>query len=167
MSGNFLSCLKGVRREGGISLVMPQQKNASSRIEGRISWFFLSCGGNLGVPLKLQRGLQGPPRIGSGKSSLHASCEGPLGIPLQLMLGLRSSSAVEAGTSGFLSSADMIFGFLWSFNGGVKPRLLWRHAGPPSSRAVSKYCQASCRVDIGICGFLSRCHWDITRAIVL
>ena len=95
-----------------------------SPVEGRISWFFLSCGRNLGVPLKLQRELQGPTRIGSGKSSLHASCEGPLGIPLQLMLGLRSSSGVEAGTSGLLSSADMIFGFLWSFNGGVKPRLV-------------------------------------------
>ena len=116
-----------------ISLEMPQWKRASSRVEGRISWFFLSCGRNLGVPLKLQRELQGPTRIGSGKSNLHASCEGPLGIPLQLMLGLRSSSGVEAGTSGLLSSADMIFGFLWSFNGGVKPRLLWRHAGPPSS----------------------------------
>ena len=130
MFRNFLSCIKGVKDTFEsqeciwISLKKPQQKRASSRIEGRISWFFLSCGGNLGVPLKLQRGLQGPPRIGSGKSSLHASCEGPLGIPLQLMLGLRSSSAVEAGTSGFLSSADMIFGFLWSFNGGVKPRLV-------------------------------------------
>ena len=158
--------LSSHKREGGISLETLQQKRASSCVQGRISWFFLSCGRNLGVPLKLQRELQGPTRIGSGKSSLHASCEGPLGIPLQLMLGLRSSSGVEAGTSGLLSSADMIFGFLWSFNGGVKPRLLWRHAGPPSSRAVSKYCQASCRVDMGICGFCSRCHRAVTPSIM-
>ena len=124
------------KRAGGISLEMPQQKRASSRIEGRISWFFLSCGGNLGVPLKLQRGLQGPPRIGSGKSSLHASCEGPLGIPLQLMLGLRSSSAVEAGTSGFLSSADMIFGFLSSYDGNLRDPLVGMQESPISMQVA-------------------------------
>ena len=58
MSGNFLSCIKGVKyplrlkKEGGISLEMLQQKRASSGIEGRISWFFSSCGRKLGVPLK-------------------------------------------------------------------------------------------------------------------
>ena len=54
MSGNFLSCIKGVKyplrlkKEGGISLEMLQQKRASSGIEGRISLFFSSCGRKLG-----------------------------------------------------------------------------------------------------------------------
>ena len=89
---------------------MPQWKRASSHIEGRISWFFLSCGRKREVPLELGRGPQGPARVASGKSSLHASCEGPLKIPLQSVPGLKSSSEAEAGTSGFLSSADMDLG---------------------------------------------------------
>ena len=33
-----------MKREGVISLEMPQWKRASSRLEGRTFWFFLSCG---------------------------------------------------------------------------------------------------------------------------
>ena len=49
-----MSCSKGVRnllrlqREGEISHETPQQKRASSRVEGRISWFLSSCGSKLG-----------------------------------------------------------------------------------------------------------------------
>ena len=124
MSGNFLSCLKGVKdffeapEGGGISLVMLQQKRASFCIEGRISCFFSSCGRKLGVPLKLHWGHQGPARVASGMSNLHASCKGPLRIPLQSFLGPRSSSGVEGGTSGFLSSADMDLGVPLEFPQG-------------------------------------------------
>ena len=50
MSGNFLSCSKGVKdpwkfqRLGVISLEKPQRKWASSRLEGRTYWIFSSCG---------------------------------------------------------------------------------------------------------------------------
>ena len=50
VSGKFLSCSKGVRtlwnlqRFGVISLETPQQKWPSSRLEGRTSWIFSSCG---------------------------------------------------------------------------------------------------------------------------
>ena len=59
MLGKFLSCIKGfqtfsrLKSDGGISLEMPLQKRASSRVEGRISCFFLTCGRKLGVPLEL------------------------------------------------------------------------------------------------------------------
>ena len=49
MSGNFLSCSKGVKslwelqRLGVISVEKPQRKWASSRLEGRTSWIFSSC----------------------------------------------------------------------------------------------------------------------------
>ena len=49
MSGNFLSCSKGmkdpfeVREVGVISLETPQRKLTSSRLEGRTSWIFSSC----------------------------------------------------------------------------------------------------------------------------
>ena len=50
MSGSFLSFTKGVKdplevqRLGVISLETPLQKWASSRLEGRTSWIFSSCG---------------------------------------------------------------------------------------------------------------------------
>ena len=100
----MLKTLSGLRREGGIFLETLQRKRASARVEGRLSWFFSSCGG---VPLELRRRPQGPTRGASGKSSLHVSSEGPLRIPLQSMLGPRSSSGVQASYSGFLSRADM------------------------------------------------------------
>ena len=50
MSGNFLSCSNGVKDPLEVpevtcdSLEKPQRKSASSRLEGRISWIFSSCG---------------------------------------------------------------------------------------------------------------------------
>ena len=124
--------LSRLKREGVVLLKLLQQKRATSRVEGRISWFFSSCGRKLGVHLELRFRPQGNPHVASEKSSLHVSCEGPLGIPLQSLPGSRSSSAVEARTSGFLSSADLDLGVLLSFHRGVRPRLLWKHASPLS-----------------------------------
>ena len=90
--------LSRINREGGISLKMLQPKRASSRIDGRISWFFSSCGRKLGVPLELRLRRQVPDHVSSGKSSLHASCEGPLGIPLQSVQGPMASVTFEVGT---------------------------------------------------------------------
>ena len=99
--------LSRLKRQGGISLKMPQRTRASSRIERRISWFFSSCSRKLGVPLELEWGPHGCTHVASGKFNLHASSEGQLRIPLQSVLGPTSSCVAEAGSSGFLSSADM------------------------------------------------------------
>ena len=40
--------LSRLKRKDEISLVMPQRKRVSSRVEGRISWFFSSCSRKLG-----------------------------------------------------------------------------------------------------------------------
>ena len=86
MSGNFLSCSKAVkdplrfRREGRFSLGMPQQKTASSRLEGRTSWFFSSCGRSL--------------------SSYDGDLRDPLAWPQERPVTVR----VERASSGFLSS---------------------------------------------------------------
>ena len=59
MSGNFLSCIKGVKdpfeaqEEKWDFLEMLQWKRASFRVEGIISWFFSCCGRTIGVPLEL------------------------------------------------------------------------------------------------------------------
>ena len=123
------------RSEVFISLKMPHQKRASSCIEGRISWFFSSCGSKLGVPLELRRGLQGPAPVASGKSSLHTNCGETLGFLLQSVPGPRSSSGVEAGTSGFLSNADMYLGVPLEFPQGIQSSSCVRPASPLFSRA--------------------------------
>ena len=123
MSGNFLSCLKGVKypfeaQEGRWDFSGDSQwKGASSPVEGRISWVarvaaghveFLSSGdGDFRDPLMLPQ-----------ESRLHSSCEGLLGIPLQSVQGHRASSRVEAGTSGCLFSSDMDLGVPMEFQQG-------------------------------------------------
>ena len=78
MSGNFLSCSKGVKtlwkfqRLGVIRLEMPQRKWASSRLEGRTSWIFSFAAG----ALDLRRAPQVPSLVASGKASPHATCTG-------------------------------------------------------------------------------------------
>ena len=99
--------LSSLKKERGISLETLQRKRDSSRLEGRISWFFSSCGRKLGVPLELRWGPQGPARIALGQSSLHACYEETLGTSLQSVLDPRSSPGDEDRTSGFHSSADM------------------------------------------------------------
>ena len=120
------------------SLSMPQQKRDSSRIEGRISWFFTSCGRKFGVPIELLWGSKGPAHVASGESSLHEIFEGPLRIPLQSVLGPMSSSGLRTEPEGSYPVLTWISEFLWSFNRGVRPRLMWRHASLLSSRAVQQ-----------------------------
>ena len=89
MSGNFLSCSKGVRTLWKfqmldvISLETPQRKWALSRLEGRTSWIFSSCG----RCSRLTTGTSGTTVVASGKASPHASCSG----------ASRDTSPVDAG----------------------------------------------------------------------
>ena len=88
MSGNFLSCSKGVKDPlevpefSVITPYLPQQKWASSRLEGRTSWIFSSCG----WCSRLTMGTSGT-LVASGKASPHASCSG----------ASRDSSPVDVG----------------------------------------------------------------------
>ena len=135
-----------LKSKGGISLETPQQKKASSRLEGRISWFFSSYSSKLGVLLELRWGHQGPAHAASGKFSLHVSCEGPLGIPLQSQPWPRSSSGVEAGTSCFLSSADMDLGFPLEFPQGSQAS---SHVQTCHSALLSSW-KSSVRLPVGL-----------------
>ena len=159
----MLKTLSGLRREGGIFLETLQRKRTSARVEGRISWFFSSCGGG---PLELRRRPQGPAHGASGRSSLHASSEGPLRIPLQLMLGPRSSSGVQAGNSGFLSRADMDLRVHLG-----RPQGSQASSGvEPCKSTLLSIGKSSVRLPvvltIRISGFLSRRHSAITPALV-
>ena len=157
--------LSRLKREGVVLLKLLQQKRATSRVEGRISWFFSSCGSKHGFSLELRWRPQRPTRVASGKSSLHVSCEGPLGIPLQSVPRPRSSSGVEARTSGFLSRADIDLGVSL---GCPQSSQASSHVEPWNSTLLSsrkRSVRLPVRLTIGINGFLSRRHRVVTAAI--
>ena len=89
MSGNFLSCRKGVKDPlevpefSVINPYLPQQKWASSRLEGRTSWIFSSCG----RCSRLRTGTSGTRTVGLRKDQSNASCSG----------ASRDSSPFDAG----------------------------------------------------------------------
>ena len=124
------------KMEGWISLESPQRKRASSRLEGRSPGFSRVAVGNLGFlssynrDLRDLRGLaqesQVSMRVARGLSRLLSSWYPVLGPHLELRLEPQGSSPV----------LTWISGFLWSFNRGVRPRLMWIHGSPLSSRAV-------------------------------
>ena len=53
------------------------------------------------------------------------------------MLGPKSSSAAEEANLSVPLHANMDLGFLWRFRRGVRLHLVWRHANPLSSRALT------------------------------
>ena len=90
-----------------ISLETPQRKWASSRLEGRTSWIFSSCG-------RCSRHTTGTSGTRSGdlRKGQSPCARWSLGIPLPLILGPKTLCGVGAGTFGFLCSADMDLGVL-------------------------------------------------------
>ena len=88
--------LSRLKREGGISLETPQGKEASSRIEGRISWFYSSWDKEIGVPFELQQGPLGTHSCCLRKASLHVNCEGPHTVLSGINVQLRHGPSAEA-----------------------------------------------------------------------
>ena len=136
-------------RRLGPHLVLRGESPWVSRVETGNLGFLSSCDGDLK-----------PACVASGKSSLHSSCEGPLGIPLQSVRGIGPHLELRLEPQGASPVLTWISGFLWSFNRGVRPRLMWRHGNLPLE--ISKRCQASCRGNTGFWGFFSRCHPAVT-----
>ena len=100
MSGNFLSCSKGVKDPwkfqmfGVISLETPQRKWASSRLEGQPSGLFLVAAG----ALVLRRGPRDPLWWPQERPVPMRVARGPLGISLPSMPVLKTLCGVGAGT---------------------------------------------------------------------
>ena len=117
-----------------ISLEMPQRKWASSRLEGRTSWIFSSCG-------RCSRLLTGTSGTCSGGLRKGQSpCEllrGLSGFLSRRCRGLRPG--VDSVPERELSSPALtwILGYFWSLPRGVSPRLEWGHARALSSRVVA------------------------------
>ena len=116
------------------SLQTPQRKWASSRLEGRTSWIFSSCG----RCSQLRTGTSGTRSGGLRKGQSPCELLGGLsGFLSRLCQCLRS--CVESVTESEHSSPVMswILGYCWSLPRGVSPRLEWGHARALSSRAVA------------------------------
>ena len=116
------------------SLETPQQKWASSRLEGRTSWIFSSCG-------RCSRLTTGTPGIRSGGLSkgqfpceLHGILSGYLSLRCR---GLRSCVESLPEPEDCSPVLTWILGYFWSLPRGVSPRLVWGHARAVSSRAVA------------------------------
>ena len=155
-----------------ISLEAPLRKWASSRLEGRTSWIFSSCGCCS--------------RLTTGTSATHSGGLRKGQSPCELLGGLSGflsrrcrglSPCVESVSEPENSSPVLtwILGYFWSLPRGVRPRLEWGHARAFSSRAVAEVSLFPSRGKV-ICGFPSRlfheafpqgcptCHGGVRRS---
>ena len=117
-----------------ISLQTPQRKWASSRLEGRTSWIFSSCGWCSRLMMSTSETRSG------GLRKAQSPCEllgGLSGFLSHRCRGQRS--CVESVPEPEDSSPVLtwILGYFWSLPRGVSPRLEWGHACALSSRAVA------------------------------
>ena len=117
-----------------ISLEMPQRKWASSRLEGRTSWIFSSCG----RCSRLTSGTSGTRSGGLRKGKSPCELLGSLsGFLSRRCRGLRSclDSVPEPEDSSRVLT--WILGYFWSLPRRVSPSLDWGHARALSLRAVA------------------------------
>ena len=117
-----------------ISLGTPQRKWASSRLEGRTSWIFSSCG----RCSRLTTGTSGT-RSG-GLRKCHSPCEllgGHSGFFSRRCRCLRSYVESVPESEDSSPVLTLFLGYFWSLSRGVSPRLEWRHARALSSRSVA------------------------------
>ena len=117
-----------------ISLETPQRKWVSSRLEGRTSWIFSSCGRCSRLTTGTSWTLCGGLRKGQAPCELLGGLSGFLSLRRR---GLRA--CVESVREPEVSSPVLTWslGYFWSFPRGVSPHLEWWHARALSSRAVA------------------------------
>ena len=119
---------------GVLSLETPQRKWASSRLEGRTSWIFSSCGSCSGLSTGTSGTRSGGLRKGQFPSDLLGGLSGFLS---RRCWGLRPcvESVPEPENSSPVLTCILVY--FWSLPRGVSPRLEWGHARALSSRSVS------------------------------
>ena len=118
-----------------ISFETPQQKWASSRLEGRTSWIFSSCG----RCSRLTTGTSGTRSGGLRKG--QSPCQllgGLLGFLSRRCRGLRACVESVPEPEDSSPVPTWILGYSWSLPSGVSPRLEWGHARALFSRAVAE-----------------------------
>ena len=156
-----------------IRLETPQRKRASSRLEGRTSWIFSSCGRCSRLTTGTSGTRSGGLRKGQSPCKLHGGLSGFLSRRCR---GLRH--CVEMVPELEVSSPVLtwILEYFWSLLSGVSPFLEWGHARALSSRAVAAMSRFPSRGsrDQGLSleafprGFPTRLsHRDVPRATVV
>ena len=117
-----------------ICLEKPQGKWPSSRLEGRTSWIFSSCGRCSRLTTGTSGTRSGGLRKGQSPCELLGGLSGFLSLRCR---GLRP--CVESVPEPEDSSPvwTWILGYFWSLPRGVSRRLVWGHERALSSRAVA------------------------------
>ena len=116
------------------SFKTPQRKWASSRLEGRTSWIFSSCGRCSRLTTGTSGTRSGGLRKGQSPCELLAGLSGFLSRQCR---GLRPCVKSVPETEVSSPVLTWILGYFWSLPRGVSPRLEWGHARALSSRAVA------------------------------
>ena len=116
------------------SLETPQRKWASSRLEGRTSWIFSSCG----RCSRLTTGTSGTHSGGLRKGQSPCELLGALsGFLSRRCRGLRPCVKSVPEPEDSSPVLTWILGYFWSLPRGVSPGLEWGHARVLSFRAVA------------------------------
>ena len=118
-----------------ISLETPQQKWASSHLEGRTSWIFSSCGRWSPLTTGTSGTQSGDLRKGQSPWELLGGLSGFLS---RRCWGLRPCVESVPEPEDCSPVLTWIFGYFWSLSRGVSLRLEWGHARARSSRAVAE-----------------------------
>ena len=156
-----------------ISLETPQRKWASSRLEGRTSWIFPSCGRCSRLTSGTSGTLPGGLRKGQSPCELIGGLSGFLSRRIRGLKHCVESVPEPEDSSPVLT---WILGYFWSLPRGVSHRLERGHARVLSSRAaaaVSRFPSRGSR-DLGLSleafprGFPTRLsHRAVPRATVV
>ena len=117
-----------------ISLETPPWKWASSRLDGRTSWIFSSCG----RCSRLTTGTKGTRCGGLRKGQSPYELLGGLSEFLsRLCCGLRPCVVSVPEPEDSSPVVTWILGYFWSLPRGVSPHTNWEHARALSSRVVA------------------------------
>ena len=117
-----------------INLETPQRKRASSRLEGRTSWIFSSCGRCSLLTTRTSGTRSGGLRKGQSPCELLGGLSGFLSRRCR---GLRSCVEQVPEPEDSSPVLAWIWGYFWSLPSGVSPRLEWGHARAHSFQAVA------------------------------
>ena len=117
-----------------ISLETPRRKWASSRLEGRTSCIFSSCGRCSRLTTGTSGTRSGGLKKGQSPCELLGSLSGFLSRRCRSLRPCLESVPEREDSSPVLT---WILGYFWSLPRGVIPRLEWGHARAHYSRAVA------------------------------